>query len=221
MKLSARERQILSVLGILLIIYVGIETFARLSEAFLRIADVAVIFVAAWAFAYLLTPLVDQLDQRTPLNRAGAVFVVYVAIAVVFGGILVLAVPALAAQLNGIQTRGPELAQNTAEAAKGLQEQLDRAGVPVNIGNLVAILPQRLGDAAGSIAADALGFVSATAAIAVSITLRGCEPRLGKRMGSKSDSAATTSALLAENGCVKRVPRVNRFTSDSTWLLLS
>ena len=48
MKLSARERQILSVLGILLIIYVGIETFARLSEAFLRIADVAVIFVAAW-----------------------------------------------------------------------------------------------------------------------------------------------------------------------------
>lgn len=171
MKLSARERQILSVLGVLLIIYVGIETFARLSEAFLRIADVVIIFVGAWAFAYLLTPLVDRIDQRTPLNRAGAVFVVYAAIAVVFGGILVVAIPALAAQLNAIQTRGPELAQNTAEAAKGIQEQLDRAGVPVNIGNLVGVLPQRLGDAAGSIAGDALGFVSATAAILFNTTL--------------------------------------------------
>ena len=171
MRLSVRERQILSMLGVLLIIYVGIETFARLSEAFLRIADVIVIFVAAWAFAYLLTPIVDRIDQRTPLNRAGAVFVVYAAIAVVFGGIVVVAVPALAAQLNAIQTRGPELAANTAEAAKGIQEQLDRAGVPVNIGNLVAILPQRLGDAAGSIAADALGFVSATAAILFNTTL--------------------------------------------------
>lgn len=171
MKLSARERQILSVLGVLLIIYVGIETFARLSEAFLRIADVVIIFVGAWAFAYLLTPLVDRIDKRTRLNRAGAVFVVYAAIAVVFGGILVVAIPALAAQLNAIQTRGPELAQNTAEAAKGIQEQLDRAGVPVNIGNLVGVLPQRLGDAAGSIAGDALGFVSATAAILFNTTL--------------------------------------------------
>src|SRR5687768_2075582 len=180
-KLSDRERQILSVLGVLLIIYIGLETFARLSEAFLRVADVVVIFVAAWAFAYLLTPLVDRIDQRTRLNRAGAVFVVYALIAVIFGGILVLAVPALAAQLNAIQTRGPELAQNTAEAAKGLQEQLDRAGVPVNIGNLVGVLPQRLGDAAGTIAADALGFVSATAAI----LFRSEERRVGKECRSR------------------------------------
>ena len=171
MKLTARDRQILRVLGVLLIIYIGVETFARLSEAFLRIADVVIIFIGAWSFAYLLTPLVDRIDQRTPLNRPGAVMVVYAAIAVVFGGLAVVAIPALAAQLNAIQTRGPELAQNTADAAKGLQEQLDRAGVPVNIGNLVGVLPQRLGDTAGSIAADALGFVSATAAIVFNLTL--------------------------------------------------
>ncbi len=171
MNLSVRERQILGILGVLLILYVGIETFARLSEAFLRIADVVIIFVGAWAFAYLLNPLVDRIDQRTPLSRGGAVIMVYAAIAILFGGIAVVGIPALAAQLNAIQTRGPELAQNTAEAARGLQEQLDRAGVPVNIGNLVAGLPQRLGDAAGSIAADALGFVSATAAILFNTTL--------------------------------------------------
>lgn len=171
MRLTDRERQILSVLGVLLIVYLAIETFARLSDAFVRIADVIVIFVAAWAFAYLLNPLVHAIDRRTPLNRAGAVFLVYAAIGLIFGGIVVLAVPSLASQLSTLQERGPELAQNTAAAAKGLQEQLDRAGVPVNVGGLVGTLPARLGDAAGSIAADALGFASATAAILFNTTL--------------------------------------------------
>ena len=171
MKLSARERQILTVLGVLLIVYLAIETFARLSDAFIRIADVIIIFVGAWAFAYLLNPLVNAIDRRTPLNRAGAVILVYAAIGVLFGGIVVLAVPSLASQLSAIQDRGPELAENTAAAAQGLQEQLDRAGVPVDISNLVGTLPSRLGNAAGTIAGDALGFVSATAAIIFNTTL--------------------------------------------------
>lgn len=171
MKLSERERQILTVLGILLIVYLAIETFARLSDAFVRIADVIIIFVAAWAFAYLLNPLVNAIDRRTPLNRAGTVILIYAAIGILFGGIVVLAVPSLAAQLTSLQHRGPELADNTAAAARGLQEQLDRAGVPVNIGTLVGTLPARLGDTAGSIAADALGFVSAVGAIIFNTTL--------------------------------------------------
>ena len=168
---SRRERQILMVLAVLLIAFLAIETFARLYEAFLRIADVVIIFVAAWAFAYLLSPLVGRIDERTRLNRAGAVLLIYTAIAVVLGAIVVIAVPALAAQLKAIQTRGPELAQNAAEAAKGLQDQLDAAGVPLNIGALVGGLPQRLGEGAGTIAADALGFASATAAILFNTTL--------------------------------------------------
>jgi len=171
MKLSVRERQILTVLGILLIVYLAIETFARLSDAFIRIADVVIIFLAAWALAYLLNPLVNAIDRRSPLNRAGAVFLVYAAIGIVLVGIFLLAVPGLASQLSAIQERGPELAQNTADAAKGLQEQLDRAGVPLNIGNLVGTLPARLGDTAGSVAADALAFVSAVGAIIFNTTL--------------------------------------------------
>lgn len=169
--LSKRERRLLMVLAVLLTLFLAIEIAMRLSEAFLRVADVVVIFVAAWAFAYLLHPLVNAIDKRTPFDRVGAVLIVYALIALVFGSLVVLAVPGLAAQLSAIQTRGPELAANTAEAAKGLQEQLDRAGVPVNIGNLVGTLPSRLGDAAGSIAADALGFASATAAIIFNFTL--------------------------------------------------
>ncbi|MDQ3096844.1 MAG: AI-2E family transporter [Chloroflexota bacterium] len=171
MKLSVRERQILTVLGILLIVYLAIETFARLSDAFIRIADVVIIFLAAWALAYLLNPLVNAIDRRSRLNRAGAVFLVYAAIGIVLVGIFLLAVPGLASQLSAIQERGPELAQNTADAAKGLQEQLDRAGVPLNIGNTVGTLPARLGDTAGTVAADALAFVSAVGAIIFNTTL--------------------------------------------------
>jgi len=170
-KLSHRERQLLALLVVLLIIFIGLEVFARLYEAFIRVADVFIIFGAAWAFAYLLSPLVNATERRTRLNRVGAVFVVYAAIAVVFGGILAIAVPGLAGQLDSLRSRAPELAANTADAAKGLQEQLDRAGVPVNVGELVAGLPQRVGDAAGNVAADALGFVTATAAILFNLTL--------------------------------------------------
>lgn len=171
MTLSRRERQLLMVLVVVLTLYLLIETAALLSEAFLRIADVVIIFIAAWAFAYLLTPLVGAVERRTALNRAGAVAVVYLLIAVVLGAILAIAVPALAIQLNTLQERGPELAQNTAAFARGLQDQLDRIGVPLNVAALVGTLPVRLGDLAGNIAGDALGFVSATAAIIFNTTL--------------------------------------------------
>lgn len=171
MKLSHRERQLLALFVVLQIIFIGIEVFARLYEAFIRVADVFIIFGAAWVLAYLLSPLVNAIDRRTRLNRAGAVFVVYAAIAVVFGGLLAIGMPGLAAQLDTLRDRGPELATNTAEAAKGLQEQLDRAGVPVNIGQLVASLPQQVGESARNIAADALGLVTATAAILFNLIL--------------------------------------------------
>ena len=60
-----------------------------------------------------------------------------------------------------------------------------------------------------------------TTAIAASITLRGCVPGAGNRMGSNELSVAIVSAALAENGWVKGVPTGNRFTFASTWLLLS
>ncbi|CAN5212426.1 AI-2E family transporter [soil metagenome] len=169
--LNKRERQLLIVLTILLIAFFGIEIYSRLYEGFVRIADVVLIFIAAWAFAYLLSPLVSAINTRTRLNRAGAVIVVYAAIALALGGVVAVGLPGLVGQLRGIQERGPELAQNASAAASGIQETLDRAGVPVDLTQILSSLPQRLGSAAGSIAADALGFASATAAILFNTTL--------------------------------------------------
>src|SRR6058998_3052416 len=64
--LSARERQLLTTLAILLIILASFQILANLSEALSRVADVVLIFVAAWALSFLLGPLVNRIDERTP-----------------------------------------------------------------------------------------------------------------------------------------------------------
>ena len=171
MKISARERQLLRALGVLLAVYLSILILGALWEAFARVADVVLIFVAAWSLSYLLAPLVDRLDRSTRLNRTGAVLVVYVGIFIVLGAAGAFAVPRLAEQLAALSTRGPELALNADQAARDVQTQLDHLGIPLNVVPLYEALPGRLADVAGTFASDALGVVSATAATLFNITL--------------------------------------------------
>jgi predicted PurR-regulated permease PerM len=164
-KLSTRERQLLTVLAVLLIVFFALQVFVILWEALGRFADVLIIFGAAWAVSYVLAPLVDRLDRRTRLNRFGAVLVVYAAIFIVLAAAGAYAVPRLAEQLTALAARGPELAANAEQAARGLQANLDHAGIPLNIVPLYEALPGRLAELAGTFASDALGLVQATATI--------------------------------------------------------
>src|SRR5256712_5416537 len=168
---SSRERQLLSTLVILLIIVAAFQIVAMLWLAVLQVADVVLIFIAAWALSYLLSPLVTRIDERTPLNRALSVVLVYLGIAIVLAGVLALVVPGLVAQLNDLVTRAPEYGDRAAREAAGLQVQLERAGVPVKVTELYGAVPSRLSEAAGAIAHDALGVVSATAAVLFDATL--------------------------------------------------
>ncbi|MDQ6858723.1 MAG: AI-2E family transporter [Chloroflexota bacterium] len=171
MKLSARERQLLTILVVLLIVFVALQVFAILWQALGTIADVLVIFGGAWAFSYVLAPLVDRLDRRTRLNRLGAVLVVYAAIFILLAAAGAFAVPRLAEQLAALAARGPELGANADQAARDFQGTLDRLGLPVNISPIYAALPGRLAALAGTFASDALGLVSATATIVFNLLL--------------------------------------------------
>ncbi|HET8569426.1 MAG TPA: AI-2E family transporter [Candidatus Limnocylindria bacterium] len=171
MSLSARERQFLSALVILAIAFLAIEIFQRLYEAFVRVADVFVIFVVAWAVAYLLAPLVVALDRNTRLDRLGAVLVVYAVLALLITGLLAIVIPPLASQLGAIQERAPALAENARSLATDVQQALARFGLQVDLAQAIGGLPQRIADTAGSIAADVLGVVSATAALLFNVTL--------------------------------------------------
>ncbi len=169
--LSARERQLLRTLVVLAIVYLAFQVFALGSVAVAQIADVILIFVAAWALSYLLAPLVHRIDVATPLNRTLSVVVVYIAMALVLVLIGALAVPALVAQLNDLVTRGPEYGDRAAQLVLALQSTLDRLGLRVDLADFYGTLPRRIGDLAAAYAADILGVVSATAAIFFNVTL--------------------------------------------------
>jgi predicted PurR-regulated permease PerM len=169
--LSPRERQLLTILVVLLIIVAALQIIGALWLAVLQVADVVLIFVAAWAVSFLLSPLVNRIDERTPLNRALSVMLVYLGIAIVLAGVLALVVPGLVAQLDDLVTRGPEYGDRAAAEVAALQQQLARAGVPLNVTQLYGTVPERLGQIAGHVATDALGVASAAAAVLFDVTL--------------------------------------------------
>jgi predicted PurR-regulated permease PerM len=169
--LSPRERQLLTTLVVLLIILASFQLLSYVTDVLSRVADVVIIFVAAWAVSYLLSPLVNRIDQRTPLNRALSVVVVYIGIAFVLAGTLALAVPGLVSQLNDLIVRAPEYGDRAAREVVALQQRLEGAGLPVNVTDLYGQVPAKLSQIAGSIASDALGYVSATANVLFNATL--------------------------------------------------
>jgi predicted PurR-regulated permease PerM len=169
--LSTRERQLITTLVVLLIILATFQILADLTDVLSRVADVLIIFVAAWAVSYLLSPLVTRIDQRTILNRALSVVVVYIGIAFVLAGTLALAVPGLVGQLNDLIVRAPEYGDRAAREVVALQQRLEGAGVPVNVTDLYGQVPAKLSQIAGSVAGDALGFVSGTANVLFNFTL--------------------------------------------------
>jgi predicted PurR-regulated permease PerM len=169
--LSTRERQLITTLVVLLIVLATFQILADLTEVLSRVADVVIIFVAAWALSYLLSPLVNRIDQRTILNRPLSVVVVYIGIAFVLAGTLALAVPGLVSQLNDLIVRAPEYGDRAAREVVALQQRLEQGGLPVNVTDLYGQVPAKISQIAGSIAADALGFVSATASVLFNFTL--------------------------------------------------
>ena len=169
--LSTREHQLLQILVVLAIVFLALQVFALGWIAVAEIADVIIIFIAAWALAYLLSPLVNRIDATTPLDRTFSVVVVYIAIGLALVLIGVLAIPPLVAQLNDLVTRGPEYGERATQLAAGIQASLERFGIRVDLTEFYGTLPRRFGDIASAYAADILGVVSATATIFFNVTL--------------------------------------------------
>ncbi len=169
--LSVRERQLLTALGVLLVAFLALRVAEQLWIWIGQVADVLLVFVVAWAVSYLLAPLANALDERTPLNRAGAVVVVYAGVAVVLAGVLALFLPTIVAQLNDLARRAPEYGDRAQRAVVGLQDQLRGAGVTIDLAQIYGTVPERLGSIAGALASNAVVVVSATATLLFNVTL--------------------------------------------------
>ena len=171
MELSSRDRALITATLALLVALLAFQVAGEVLGLVARVADVLLTFLVAWAFSYLLLPLVELVDRRTRLDRVGAVAVVYLAIALVLGVVLVLGVPAIAGQLAALTERGPEFGEKAAQIVIDVQRSLEGAGIRADIAALYGALPGRIAELTGTFAADALGVVAATGALIFNTTL--------------------------------------------------
>jgi predicted PurR-regulated permease PerM len=171
MRLGENDRQLLRIVAVLLAVYLGLQVFAQLWQAIGAIADVLLIFVAAWAISYLLAPLVNRVDERTPLDRTLSVVVVYIGLAIFVVAVLSLVIAPLTQQLSDFSTRAPEYGAFAAQAVLNAQTTLQNIGIHVDLAELYGTLPQRVGAVASAYAADILGVLSATAGALFNLTL--------------------------------------------------
>lgn len=171
MRLGPRDAQLLRAVTVLLAIWLAMAIFAQTWVAIAQIADVLLVFIAAWALSYLLTPAVDWLDTRTVLDRTRSVVVVYIGIAIVLAVGAALLVPVVSAQLTELANRAPVYGDRAAQAVIALQGQLDALGIRANLTEAYGSLPLRLGELAGSYASNVVGVISATAGAFLNLTL--------------------------------------------------
>src|SRR5438094_3342098 len=171
MRLGDRDRQLLRIVAVLLAVYLAMQVFAQIWQAVAIVADVLLIFVVAWALAYILGPLVDRVDRTTPLDRTMSVVLVYVGVFVFLAATLGLVIAPVSQQLADFSNRAPEYGAAAAQAVVNAQLRLQDLGLHVDLAELYGTLPQRLGSIASAYAADILGVISATAGALFNLTL--------------------------------------------------
>ena len=171
MRLTESDRQLLRIVGVLFAAFLAIQLFVLMWQAVGAIADVLLVFVVAWAVAYLLAPLVRRIDDATPLDRTFSVLVVYVGIAFVLVILGALVVPPVSQQLSDLIARSPEYGDRAGQAVVSAQTTLTSWGLKVDLTDLYGTIPERVGAIAGAYAKDILGVVSATAGLLFNLTL--------------------------------------------------
>lgn len=86
-------------------------------------------FVLAFVLAYILDPLVDRLE-RMRLPRGLAILTLGLPLAALLALLVVLGIPALTAQVEGLIRRAPELVARVAHWIEGLRAGLLRVNLP-------------------------------------------------------------------------------------------
>jgi predicted PurR-regulated permease PerM len=102
-----------------------------------QFADVILLFFLAWVVAFILEPVVDQLQRHGQLARPIAVTIAYVGMLVVGATAVVGIVPALSRQAIQLASELPAYVAFLNEHFLELQAALEERGISVNLATLV------------------------------------------------------------------------------------
>jgi predicted PurR-regulated permease PerM len=155
----------------LVVIALGLWILGTVEQLFERIADVALVFVFAWALAYLLAPAVTWLERRARFGRLGAVLLVYAVMFIALAAALAIVVPVLVTQLSGLVTNAPQYGESLTGRVLQLQRDLVARGVNVDLATIYAAIPERLAAMAAAIASQSVALVGATLTLLLDLTL--------------------------------------------------
>ena len=153
------------------VVAIALWLLAQLADVFARVADVALLFIFAWALAYLLAPAVTALQSRARLSRTAAVLVCYVALAILLVVALALAVPAITAQLAGLYERAPAYGDSLAQSVQALQDELVARGIRVDLTTIYGAIPERLAALAATVASQSLALLGTTLTLLFDVSL--------------------------------------------------
>lgn len=118
-------------------------------------------FIVAGILAYVLSPLVDELAERTRVRRPLAAIAVFIVVVIAFGALVLFAGARLNSELRDLEREGPSIVQSVVEKLTGGQD-LDLLGQQMSSRELgrrldVAV-QQELGTPSQAIQAVSAGF---------------------------------------------------------------
>jgi predicted PurR-regulated permease PerM len=125
-----RDRRLLSVLLILLVVAVAFYIVSQLSSLFFYFGDIFLTFFLAWLLAFIISPIVTRVIDLIPrLPRAIATILVYTAVVVLLVVLVVVAAGALASSITQFATQIPNIRDDLPTILAPWQERLNSIGL--------------------------------------------------------------------------------------------
>jgi predicted PurR-regulated permease PerM len=125
-----RDRRLLSVLLILLVVAVAFYIVSQLSNVFFYFGDIFLTFFLAWLLAFIISPIVTRVIDLIPrLPRAMATILVYGAVVVLLVVLVVVAAGALASSISQFATQIPNIKDDLPTILAPWQERLNSIGL--------------------------------------------------------------------------------------------
>jgi predicted PurR-regulated permease PerM len=163
----------LRALSILLVCIAGLYLAGMVWALVLHLADILVLFFAAWLLAFMLEPLVSLLEDRYKLRRGLAVALVYGALLGTLVAAAIWLLPPLINQLVAIALQWPAYVENVGRYFAFWQGELAARGVnpPSELWGNYQELLQRLAALGGPVLTNVVVLARSAAALAIDVII--------------------------------------------------
>ena len=144
-ELSERQRRLLDAFLILATIAIAFVVLGFVDNAFKAFQDIIILFFLAWLLSFALLPLINLVAMFMPRAPRGiAVVIVYLAVVVVFFGLLLQVAASVANSIVEFIRTSPQLETNLRAFLAGVEERLAGLGFAVELESQAPVIIQNL-----------------------------------------------------------------------------